>query len=66
MLVHENRGTRFLLITRLKGKDAESVRKVSAMAMKQLPESLSLSLTYDRGKEMAEHKKFTMDTNVYF
>ncbi|MBM3454230.1 MAG: IS30 family transposase [Bacteroidetes bacterium] len=59
---------RFLLIVRLQGKDAESVRKAFAKAMKQLPESLTLSLTYDRGKEMAEHKKFTMDTQikVYF
>jgi len=62
------RTTRFLLIVRLQGKDAESVRKAFAKAMKQLPESLTLSLTYDRGKEMAEHKKFTMDTQikVYF
>ena len=44
------------------------MRKAFAKAMKQLPESLTLSLTYDRGKEMAEHKKFTMDTKikVYF
>lgn len=62
------RTTRFLLIVCLQGKDAESVRKAFAKAMKQLPESLTLSLTYDRGKEMAEHKKFTMDTKikVYF
>jgi len=67
-LVHEKRTTRFLLIVRLQGKDAESVRKAFSKAMKQLPESLTLSLTYDRGKEMAEHKKFTMDTKikVYF
>jgi IS30 family transposase len=57
-----------LLIVRLQGKDAESVRKAFAKAMKQLPESVTLSLTYDRGKEMAEHMKFTMDTKikVYF
>jgi IS30 family transposase len=46
----------------------ESVRNAYAKAMKQLPESLTLSLTYDRGKEMTEHKKLTMDTKikVYF
>jgi len=46
----------------------ESVRNAYAKAMKQLTESLILSLTYDRGKEMTEHKKLTMDTKikVYF
>jgi len=32
--------------------------------MKQLPESLTRSLTYDRGKEMAEQKNFIMDTKI--
>jgi IS30 family transposase len=40
------------------------MRKAFAKAMKQLPESLALSLTYDRGKEMTEHKKFTMDAKI--
>jgi transposase, IS30 family len=62
------RGTRYVIITKLKAKDAESVRKAFAKAMSKLPASLTKSLTYDRGKEMAEHKQFTMDTKiqVYF
>jgi IS30 family transposase len=62
------RSTRYLIITRLKAKDAESVRKAFAKAMNKLPESLTRTLTYDRGKEMSEHKKFTVDTKmqVYF
>jgi IS30 family transposase len=62
------RRTRYLIITRLKAKDAESVRKAFAKAMHKLPESLTRTLTYDRGKEMSEHKKFTVDTKmqVYF
>lgn len=62
------RGTRHVIITKLKAKDAESVRKAFAKAMSKLPASLTKSLTYDRGKEMAEHKQFTMDTKiqVYF
>jgi IS30 family transposase len=62
------RSTRYLIITRLKAKDAESVRKAFAKAMNKLPESLTRTLTYDRGKEMTEHKKFTVDTKmqVYF
>jgi IS30 family transposase len=36
--------------------------------MNKLPESLARTLTYDRGKEMSEHKRFTVDTKmqVYF
>lgn len=62
------RTTRYVIITKLKEKDAESVRKAFAKAMRQLPESLAKTLTYDRGKEMSEHKKFTVDTKiqVYF
>ena len=62
------RSTRYLIITRLKAKAAESVRKAFSKAMKKLPECLARTLTYDRGKEMSEHKKFTVDTKmqVYF
>jgi IS30 family transposase len=62
------RNTRYVMITKLQAKDAESVRKAFANALLTLPENLTKSLTYDRGKEMAEHKKFTIDTDiqVYF
>jgi IS30 family transposase len=62
------RSTRYVIITKLKAKDAESVRKTFAKAMRNLPLSLTKTLTYDRGKEMSEHKKFTIDTKiqVYF
>jgi IS30 family transposase len=35
---------------------------------KRLPDELRKSLTWDRGKEMAEHKRFTLatDAQVYF
>ena len=35
---------------------------------RKLPEELDKSLTWDRGKEMAEHKRFTLatDIQVYF
>ncbi len=44
------------------------MRKAFAKAMNKLPESLARTLTYDRGKEMSEHKRFTVDTKmqVYF
>lgn len=62
------RQTRYLLLVKLKEKDAKSVRRAFAKKLKELPESLRKTMTYDRGKEMAEHKKFTIATGitVYF
>jgi IS30 family transposase len=62
------RQTRYVLLVKLKEKDAKSVRKAFAKKLKELPESLRKTMTYDRGKEMAEHKKFTLATGikVYF
>jgi IS30 family transposase len=58
------RTTRFLLLVRLEARDAASVRAAFAAAVSGLPAHLKRSLTYDRGKEMAEHLGFTSDTGV--
>jgi IS30 family transposase len=62
------RTTRSVILVHLTGKDAVSVRRAYAREMKTLPRQMKLSLTYDQGKEMSEHKQFTMDTKiqVYF
>lgn len=62
------RTTRTVILVPLVNKDAESVRKSFAREMKKLPAQMKLSLTYDQGKEMTEHKLFTKDTQikVYF
>lgn len=62
------RTTRTTILVPLKEKDAPSVRKAFARETKKLPTHMKLSLTYDRGKEMAEHKLFTKNTKiqVYF
>lgn len=62
------RTTRTTLLVPLQAKDAESVRKAFARRLRAMPKQMKLSLTYDRGKEMAEHKLFTADTHmkVYF
>lgn len=62
------RTTRFVVLVPLQDKTAEEVRKSFAREMKSLPVQLKRSLTYDQGREMAEHKLFTRDTNmtVYF
>ena len=46
------------------GNTAEAVRAALASTVQQLPEHLWKSLTWDQGKEMAQHVEFTVDTGV--
>ena len=58
------RTTRFTLLVPLRGYDAPGVRRAFAREMRTLPAQLTKSLTYDRGREMIEHRLFTRDTQV--
>ena len=59
------RRSRFVMLVALPdGKDAESVRVALAQKILQLPQELRRSLTWDRGNEMAQHARFSVDTNV--
>jgi len=62
------RHTRFVMLTKLEGKDTNSVVEALARQVRKLPRELRRSLTWDRGKEMADHKRFTLatDVKVYF
>ena len=62
------RTTRYTILVPLNAKDATSVRKAYAKALKSLPREITKTLTYDQGKEMSEHKQSTLDTGiaVYF
>ncbi len=62
------RTTRTVLLVRLTGQDAQTVRKAFARKLRTVPKQMKLSLTYDRGKEMSEHRLFTQATQmqVYF
>lgn len=62
------RTTRSVILVPLKNRTASEVRKQFAKEMKKLPSQMRLSLTYDQGREMAEHKLFTKQTKiqVYF
>ncbi len=46
------------------GNTAEAVRVALAATVQRLPEQLWKSLTWDQGKEMAQHVQFTVDTGV--
>ena len=46
------------------GNTAEAVRMALASTVQRLPEHLWESLTWDQGKEMAQHAQFTVDTGV--
>ncbi len=63
------RTTRYTMLVPLGDKkDAVSVREAFAKAFYSLPTELKKTLTYDQGKEMSEHQRFTIDTGieVYF
>jgi IS30 family transposase len=59
------RQTRFVVLVALPhGRTAEAVRAALAERILALPAELRRSLTWDRGKEMAEHVRFTVETGV--
>jgi len=58
------RTTRTALLVPLRVRNATSVRRAFAREMRRLPQQLARSLTYDRGKEMTEHRLFTSATRV--
>ena len=59
------RQTRYVLLVALPaGRSAPAVRDALAARILTLPEQLRRTLTWDRGHEMAEHVRFTVDTGV--
>ncbi len=62
------RHTRYVMLVKVKSKDTETVINALIKNAHKLPRELYKSLTWDRGKEMADHKRFSLDTNikVYF
>jgi len=58
------RHTRFAMLIKVPGKDTRTVVGALAKHVRKLPQELRRSLTWDRGKEMADHKAFTVATEV--
>ena len=62
------RHSRFLMLIKVPSKETEAVVAALSQHVRKLPVTLKRSLTWDRGLEMAKHKKFTVatDVQVYF
>jgi IS30 family transposase len=63
------RSTRFVMLVRIPyDRNAEKVAYLLARKMETLPDFMKKSVTWDQGKEMARHAKFTVATGipVYF
>ena len=62
------RHTRYVMLAKVNGKDTETVINALIKQAHKLPKELYKSLTWDRGSEMADHRRFTLATNidVYF
>lgn len=58
------RQTRYVMLVKVDGKDTQTVMDAPIKDARKLPQELYKSLTWDRGKEMAAHKRFTMATDI--
>ena len=62
------RQTRYVMLVKVNSRDTETVINALTQQARKLPRELYQSLTWDRGKELADHKRFSLDTHikVYF
>jgi IS30 family transposase len=62
------RHTRYVMLAKVANKDTQAVISALIKQAKKLPNELYKSLTWDRGKELTDHRRFTLATNidVYF
>ena len=58
------RQSRFTMLVKVPGKDTTSVVTALSTQGRQLPSALRRSITWDRGMELAQHKRLTIDTAV--
>ena len=62
------RTTRLVILARMEGTDARSAREGFTKKLRHVPAPLRKTLTYDRGKEMAEHERLAqrLAIRIYF
>jgi len=62
------RQTRYVMLAKVSGKETKTVVAALTAQVKHLPRELRLSLTWDRGKELADHTSLALatDLDIYF
>ena len=62
------RQSRYVMLAKVENKKTDTVIQAPIKQSKKLPDELYKSLTWDRGSEMSNHKRFTLatDIDVYF
>src|SRR5476651_595328 len=58
------RHSRYVMLVKVANKDTESVVSALIKQSQRLPRELYRSLTWDRGKELADHQRLTLATEV--
>jgi IS30 family transposase len=58
------RQSRYVILAKVANKDTNSVVSALIRQARKLPRELYQSLTWDRGKELADHRRFTLATDV--
>jgi IS30 family transposase len=62
------RHSRYLMLAKVSNRETQTVVNALIRQARKLPDELYRSLTWDRGKELADHRRFTIETDidVYF
>jgi IS30 family transposase len=62
------RHSRYVMLAKVPNRETKTVVNALIKQARKLPDELYKSLTWDRGKELADHQRFTMETKiaVYF
>jgi IS30 family transposase len=68
LLALAERHTRHVMLAKVPNGETQPVVDALIRQARKLPDELYKSLTWDRGKELADHKRFSMETDidVYF
>ena len=62
------RHSRYVMLAKIPNRETQTVVDALIRQARKLPDELYRSLTWDRGKELTDHKRFSMETDidVYF